>query len=468
MTATPVSPLPRGQIPLATTKPSISLDGVRDQVAEIASRSIAGVGGGGEVQLSMVVVAYREADSLIRVLRTLADSCGTDDELILVDNGLDPQVAAQARSLVFTYVRCRSNLGCSQGRNVGAAVARGKLLAFVDADAEIGAEYVQACRTAMASSSRVAVRGRVLPLREGAQMPTHYDLGTEAAPTPISAEGASVWQAELFRKAGGFEAALYGREGPVLCYRMHLLFGVPTDAFWYDPAILLRHDYGTSASHLWQKLKRNARLIDQVDRGYPMMRSYLSGFRTLRGARTASLAVKARAQAARWQVQLATELAALTDPAGGPEISGWSYVVCDGGDTRPTETTLRRQTVRVARWAGDGGGNAGDDTWLLFVANGICPHPTLIERMIRATCQHPTATAVSIGDGREVTALRGPWPHSVTDLARSAAARADEVAIRGRHGVGLVLPGAERFVTSSRRAVVATVGRWLDRLGGAG
>jgi hypothetical protein len=385
--------LPRGQILLETVKSPITRAAVQRYIEECKP---------GSAQLdvvpriSIVVVAYKEQQSLLALLTVLGKTAAKSNaEIILVDNGLSTTVVAASLPLVHNYIKCASNVGCSGGRNIGAAFCHAPLVAFIDADASVDDEYVSACLHAMEQPSLLAVRGRVLPIAPDGALPSHYDLGSDAGTAPIAAEGASVWRAEMFRNAGGFEASLYGREGPVLCYRLHLLFGYQASAFGYAPEIVLRHNYFESTAHLQAKLQRNAQIIDQVDRAYPLMRLFIATFPQLTKRKPANMLVRTKSHLAAAQVR-------------------WHQLV-NGDDTLPTEPVcvivggsvnasaraeqcLAVQTVRVVAVVSDTCAVATNVhfDWQLHVQNDDWLHPTLIERIGNVFRQHTALQMVAV------------------------------------------------------------------------
>lgn len=403
--------LPRGQILLETVKVPITRAQVAADVE--AWRPGGHPSAAAAPAISMLVVAYRETESLLRLLRTLASARGQTQapfELLLVDNGLAPEIVAQAMPLVDQYIQTRRNVGCSQGRNVGAAYCQAPLVAFVDADAEVDPGYVAECLRALDDAALCAVRGRVVPRAPGGQLPAHYDLGPVPGRAPISTEGASVWRTEPFCRAGGFEASLYGREGPVLCYRMHLLFGTPASAFAYAPAIILRHDYFESPQHLQAKLERNARLMDRVDRAYPMLRTFLAEFPAFGAKKRAALPVQLRSQAAhakvRWDHRADLEAALPTEPVA-VQIEG-------GGGSDRARRCLAEQTVACAHVGAAGGPVPAACAWQLAVRAEDWLHPTLIERVGNVFAQYPAISTVTIPRRGEASALRATrvGPHA--------------------------------------------------------
>lgn len=385
--------LPRGQILLETVKPRITRESVASDVGEVRSGGLATTTVAPAI--SMLVVAYRETDSLLRLLRTLAAAAntGVSCEIILVDNGLQPDIVAAALPLIHQYVKCQRNVGCSQGRNVGAAFCQAPLVAFVDADAEVDADYVEACIRALDDATLLAVRGRVVPRAPGGQLPTHYDLGPVAGRAPIAAEGASVWRTAPFCDAGGFEASLYGREGPVLCYRMHLLFGASASAFGYAPSIVLRHDYFESPQHLQSKLERNARIIDQVDRAYPMLRGFLAEFPAFGAKKRAALPVQVRSQAAhakiRWLHRAATDAPLPVEPV--------AVHITSESSTDRARKCLAQQTVACAHVGEPGSSRLpANCTWQITVRGDDWLHPTLIERIGNVFRQYADVATIEI------------------------------------------------------------------------
>ena len=407
--------LPRGQILLETAKAPITRAAVAHDVALVAAGGLASVTAAQVPVISMLVVAYRETDSLLQLLGTLARSAASAPpcEIILVDNGLRADIVASALPLVHRYIKCKTNVGCSQGRNVGAAFCSAALVAFVDADAHIDQDYVVACVRALDAPALVAVRGRVVPRAPGGQLPTHYDLGPVAGPAPIAAEGASVWRTEVFCQAGGFEASLYGREGPVLCYRMHLLMGTAASAFGYAPTIVLRHDYFESPQHLQAKLERNARIIDQVDRAYPMLRLFLAQFSTFWRKPRAALRVQVRSAAARAKIRWNNAASEGTNlPIEPVRVVVEPSLRSSDRKRDRAVACLAQQTVRCARVVQAGPRptipitasttslpTVATDTactWQLSVRADDWLHPTLVERVGNVLRQYPQVAAVVI------------------------------------------------------------------------
>ena len=93
-------------------------------------------GEGGDMRTSVVIPAYRAWSTLPVVLDALAPQvAGGEREVVLVDSGgISPSYPAE-RWPWLRVVACPSRLLPGEARNLGAAHARGELLAFLDADA---------------------------------------------------------------------------------------------------------------------------------------------------------------------------------------------------------------------------------------------------------------------------------------------------------------------------------------------
>lgn len=230
-------------------------------------------------KLTVTIVAYNERELLLNLLEVLSSPANQQlARVLVVDNGLSKDIKKTLRKYPIHYVQTRENLGCTGGRNVAASYVETPLISFLDADASIEASYITDCLEAMADPTVVCARGKVIPLTLGSHVAESYDLGDESFAYYPSAEGISVWRTADFKKAGGFEADLYGSEGVVLCYRMIALMGYATDQFIYYPKLVLHHDYHKDTAHLKAKQLRNYINRWSVDRRYPMLQSLVKSY----------------------------------------------------------------------------------------------------------------------------------------------------------------------------------------------
>ncbi len=88
--------------------------------------------------VSVVVLNYNGAQVIDRCLAHLLAQTYADFEIVVVDNGSEDGSVARIReheaSGKVRLVRAGANVGVPQGRNLGAATARGSVIAFIDND----------------------------------------------------------------------------------------------------------------------------------------------------------------------------------------------------------------------------------------------------------------------------------------------------------------------------------------------
>jgi len=111
-------------------------------------------------RFSVVIPAYNEARLLPRLLDSLARACTTYAlpdliEIIVTDNQSTDATAELARARGGAVVNVEKRV-IGAVRNGGAAIARGDILCFVDADAQVHAATFQAIDAALASGRCVA------------------------------------------------------------------------------------------------------------------------------------------------------------------------------------------------------------------------------------------------------------------------------------------------------------------------
>ncbi len=232
--------------------------------------------------LSIVILGYDEGDDCLRLIESIYKNSGeVEFEVVFVDNGLDQSVVDRILDGAwsnFVYLKLTQNVGCSIGRNIGALESRGAFLVFLDSDGVIDSRALWEIHKHMLSRKLVALRGKVIPITndDGVYVPSHYDLGDQALVSFIDAEGISCWKKDVFMRAGGFEGALAGGEGLILCYRMCEFYGIDRDQFMYIPDILLRHDFSFDAKNLKYKLRQREIVSRQRLMRYPFIEDFIS------------------------------------------------------------------------------------------------------------------------------------------------------------------------------------------------
>jgi glycosyltransferase involved in cell wall biosynthesis len=197
-----------------------------------------------EPAVSVVVCFLDEERFLGEALASVQDQSFTDWELLLVDDGSTDgssgiaraQAAADPARVRYVEHAGHSNLGLSASRNAGIALARGRYLAFLDADdswyprklEEQVAILERHPRAAMVIGASQYWRSWDAPsggadetIRVGAQQDTLieppalmtalYPLGTGASPPPSDL----LLRSDAVRAVGGFEATF---RGPLMLY----------------------------------------------------------------------------------------------------------------------------------------------------------------------------------------------------------------------------------------------------------
>jgi len=206
-----------------------------------------------QVPSTIVVVLFQtDRQDFRRVLSRLSEQTTDVFDVVLVDNGTEWDVleAVNGMPCVSTYVELRRNYGVTAARNIGAAVASGELLVFLDDDALPASDFVEQHARIHRERDVLAVRGRVIPRTDCIynRLQTWYDLGDNPMPYFINIEGNASFRADAFAAAQGFDETLEGRaghEGIELSYRLTDR-GESIDALLYHPGPVVYHDYATS------------------------------------------------------------------------------------------------------------------------------------------------------------------------------------------------------------------------------
>lgn len=196
--------------------------------------------------ISVIIVAYKTNLELLKCVQSLFKCRGDDYEVIIVDNGGNEAVKDVLCNFPLLYISNPDNLILSEGRNIGVAFARSEIAAFLDDDALVDTNYVQAIRDIFAVPEICAVRGKVIPKTTDAHQgfSHHYDLGDKAIPSFINTEGCSAWRIKEYRESEGMDPLLFGHEGTDLSYRMIQKLG--RICTFYTPNLYIFHDYANT------------------------------------------------------------------------------------------------------------------------------------------------------------------------------------------------------------------------------
>ena len=166
--------------------------------------------------VSLIIATRNRADSLRACLASITRLDPGDWELIVIDDGstdATPEVlqafSREAR-IPFQAIH-KSGPGLSEARNLGAAAARGEILAFTDDDCYPAPDFIEALRHAFEDPRLGFVGGRVLlhdpedlPITiQASNRPVHYPPVSFLLPGTIHGANMAVRKVG-FEQVGGF------------------------------------------------------------------------------------------------------------------------------------------------------------------------------------------------------------------------------------------------------------------------
>jgi Glycosyl transferase family 2 len=175
--------------------------------------------------LSFIIPVRDDAARLDECLRRIAEHvpAGGAVEIVVADNGSRDGSAAVARRFGATVVEL-PGFRVGELRNRAAAAACGRILAFVDADNEIGADWIPAALDALRTPRVGAVGAPYVPPTPSTWVQRLYDRlrrhprGREAVDWLGS--GNLAVRRDAFEAVGGFDATLETCEDVDLCRKL--------------------------------------------------------------------------------------------------------------------------------------------------------------------------------------------------------------------------------------------------------
>ncbi|PIZ61696.1 hypothetical protein COY17_03810 [Candidatus Saccharibacteria bacterium CG_4_10_14_0_2_um_filter_52_9] len=111
------------------------------------------------MNVSIVIPVYNEADQLEACLRAIAVQTVTPSEVIVVDNNSSDGSANIARGFDFVTVLSEPRQGVLHARTLGFDAARGEIIARIDADSLLPADWVASVQAVFNDRSLDAVSG---------------------------------------------------------------------------------------------------------------------------------------------------------------------------------------------------------------------------------------------------------------------------------------------------------------------
>lgn len=210
------------------------------------------------IELSVVIAARNAADTIADQLHALADQVvGCTWEVIVADNrstdSTQDVVRREGTRLPgLRVVDASAVRGAGPARNAGAAVARGRVLAFCDADDVVEAGWLESVFEA--TKSHVFVTGPLRMLAPGwedheapAQYSSHNFLGLHVAPSNNCAI-----RTDVFWEAGGFDPEILIAQDLDLSLTVRALGHEPHRI---DKMVVRARDRPTAKSYLRQHIR---------------------------------------------------------------------------------------------------------------------------------------------------------------------------------------------------------------------
>lgn len=208
-------------------------------------------------QISIIIVTYNTKYDLLQCISSVINQENENTEIIVVDNGENEEVLSRLLELPILYIKNPINLILSEGRNIGAHFAKGKILAFLDDDAIADSNWIEKIKSSFSDTKIIGLRGKVLPKNKNAfiQTQNHYNLGESKQFIKfVDTEGNSSFLKYNYDSINGMNPLLFGGEGTELCYR---LFNQNKNYnLLYNNELIIYHDYAVSEAKNFTKLKR--------------------------------------------------------------------------------------------------------------------------------------------------------------------------------------------------------------------
>lgn len=169
--------------------------------------------------ISAITPVYNGGYPFVCCLLAMSRSEFTDWELIVVDDGSTDESAEIARQFGAKVIRTKGKEGPGAARNLGAKIAEGEYLCFIDADCEVRHDAIALLAEKLKSKSKIdALFGSYDDAPKATNFIAQYknlmhhyvhQQGSEDATTFWS--GFGVVKRELFLKLGGFDIERYPR-----------------------------------------------------------------------------------------------------------------------------------------------------------------------------------------------------------------------------------------------------------------
>jgi glycosyltransferase involved in cell wall biosynthesis len=178
--------------------------------------------------VSFVIPVFNNENDITRCLRSIQNQCvaGETCEIVILDNGSTDQTHRIMNELGFAF-QVMPNVTVSALRNRGAALARGRYLAFVDSDVELSQEWLQNGLRVFADTGVVASGCFPGVPGDATWVQRTWDLHqrgsyVDLTPRPVSWLSSMnlIVRRDMFLAIGGFNERLQTAEDVDLGYRL--------------------------------------------------------------------------------------------------------------------------------------------------------------------------------------------------------------------------------------------------------
>jgi cellulose synthase/poly-beta-1,6-N-acetylglucosamine synthase-like glycosyltransferase len=254
------------------------------------------------VSISVIMPVFNAHSYLLKSLPPLMEALrrGELEEVIVVDDGATDGSAELARSMGARVMPSGGRKGPGAARNLAAAIAKGEVLWFIDADVVVHADTVHYVRSAYRDPETVAVFGSYdntpPELNFGSQYKNlvhhHYHQNSNPSASTFWSGCGAVRKA-AFLAAGGFDANVYKNpsiEDVELGYRLRSKGGkilldrrlLSTHLKFWTIVELVRTDIFRRALPWARLMLQKARLLDDMNVGTAeRLRAALAGLTVL-------------------------------------------------------------------------------------------------------------------------------------------------------------------------------------------
>jgi GT2 family glycosyltransferase len=176
-----------------------------------------------EQPITFVIPVRNDAGGIRRCIESIRQQHASGIRIVVVDNGSKDGSGDVARSL-GAHVLELPGLRVGELRNRGAALAESGVLAFVDADHELSADWAMAAREALIQSGVAAAGFPCVPPVDANWVQRAYN-GFRTHHTGVQearwlGAGNLAVRAEAFRQVSGFDASLEACEDVDFCQRL--------------------------------------------------------------------------------------------------------------------------------------------------------------------------------------------------------------------------------------------------------